>query len=162
MKLAILLLAAALAAQAQFARRAPGFSLPDVQQKQHDLADYRGKVVLLDIIQTSCPKCQELGKTLDAMRGKYNDRIQVLSIVTMPDNVSTVSKYIAANNIAYPVLFDCGQAIASYLNITPSNPSVHFPHLFVIDRNGTIRKDFAAEADMSAAVVGTAIEAAFR
>jgi len=45
-------------------RRAPGFALPDVNVNYHDLADYRGKVVLLDILQTSCPV---LGAALSAL-----------------------------------------------------------------------------------------------
>ena len=36
-------------------RRAPGFSLPDLQGQQHDLQDYRGKIVIVDIIQTTFP-----------------------------------------------------------------------------------------------------------
>ena len=59
-----LILASAGVLSAQPARRAPGFSLPDLDYKQYDLADYRGKVVVLDIIQTACPKCIELTRTL--------------------------------------------------------------------------------------------------
>ena len=40
-----------------------------------------------------------------------------------------------------PILFDCGQVTASYLKITPQNPKVSFPHLFVIDKEGIIRHD---------------------
>ena len=36
-------------------RRAPGFSLPDLNHKQYDLGDYRGRVVLIDIMKTDCP-----------------------------------------------------------------------------------------------------------
>jgi peroxiredoxin len=161
MKLAVLLLGAALAMQAQVTRRAPGFSLPDTKGTQHDLADYRGKVVLLDVIQSTCPKCLQLTKILDQMKVKYGDKIQLLSVVTMPDNLSTVTKYLAANNVSYPVLFDCGQMIASYLHITPSNPTVHFPHLFVIDRNGMIRREIG-ESDVNQPNVVAAIEAALK
>ena len=54
--IATLLFAAALFA-ADASRRAPGFSLPDSKAQQHDLADYRGKVVILEFIQTACPHC---------------------------------------------------------------------------------------------------------
>jgi len=39
--------------------------------------------------------------------------------------------------------------IASYLEVTPSNPQVHFPHLFVIDKNGMIKNDFDGTDDKS-------------
>ncbi len=42
---------------AQGARRAPGFALPNSQMKVVDLADYRGKIVVLEFMQTTCPHC---------------------------------------------------------------------------------------------------------
>lgn len=161
MKLAVLFMTGALLMQAQMARRAPGFSLPDTKGKQHDLADYRGKVVVLDLMQTTCPKCLELAKIIEQVKPKYGDKIQVLSVVTMPDNMNTVNKYVAANKVTNPMLFDCGQMIASYLNITPANPSIHFPHLIVIDKNGMIRKDLGDDQIDTTNVLG-AIEGALR
>jgi len=38
-------------------RRAPGFSLMDMNFKQYDSQDYRGKILLIDIMQTTCPHC---------------------------------------------------------------------------------------------------------
>lgn len=142
MKLAALLLGAALLLPAQFNyRRAPGFALMDpIGQKWHDLADYRGKVVLLDIMRTDCPKCQELTALLEQIKAKYTDKVQVLSVVTMPDDLPKVKAYIAKHKATSPVLFDCGQMIASYMQVGPKNPSIHLPALFIIDRNGMIRR----------------------
>ena len=39
--------------------QAPGFSLPDLDGKMVNLADYTGKVVLLNIWATWCPPCVE-------------------------------------------------------------------------------------------------------
>lgn len=160
--LTAILLVLPLAAQSPFGRRAPGFSLPDTQFRQHDIQDYRGKIVLIEFMRTDCPKCQELTKTLEQVRAKYGDKIQILSVVTAPpDNQGTVAKYIAANKIAYPFLFDCGQMTASYLQITPKNPTVHFPHLLVIDKAGTIRRDLA-ETDVSLANITGAVDPLLR
>ena len=158
--LAGMLFAAAVTVPAQtpFGRRAPGFSLPDSKFKQHDMQDYRGKVVLIEFMRTDCPKCQELTKTLEQVRAKYGDKIQLLSIVTAPpDNQQTVSRYIAANKVTYPFLFDCGQVTASYLQITPQNPTAHFPHLLVIDKAGMIRRDLAGD-DVSLANITGAVD----
>jgi len=142
----LLVLSLPLAAQTPFGRRAPGFSLPDLQLKQHDLQDYRGKVVVIDFMKTDCPKCQEVTKTIEAVKTKYGDKIQALSVVNLPDNQTTVSRYIAAHKATTPFLFDCGQMTASYLQITPKNPTVHLPHVIVIDKNGMIRRDLAEDA----------------
>jgi peroxiredoxin len=134
----------AFAAGALSNRRAPGFSLPDSTMKQHDPADYRGKVLLLEFMQTHCPTCKQQSGMLEQIKAKYGAKVQVLSVVVLPDSIDNVRAYIRDNNISSPILFDSGQMTASYLNITPQNPKVEFPHLFFIDPNGTIRQDFNA------------------
>jgi peroxiredoxin len=123
-------------------RRAPGFSLPDIQIKQHDLADYRGKVVLLEIMNTKCPHCAKFADTLEQVAKKYAGRVQVLAIANPPDTIRTVSQFMREHGISYPILFDCGQASSSYMMATPENPKVEIPHLFLIDAKGIIRNDF--------------------
>ncbi len=123
-------------------RRAPGFSLMDTTGKQHDLGDYRGKLVLVEIMQTKCPHCRTFSKILDTAKTKYGDRIAILSVVNPPDTADTVAKYLAELKPATPVLFDCGQMAISYFKATPQNPSVDLPHLFVVDANGWIVDDY--------------------
>lgn len=123
-------------------RRAPGFSLPDNTGKQHDPQDYRGKVLLVDIMQTACPNCKVLSGVLEQLKAKYEGKVAVLSVVVLPDSVDHVNAFIRQNAISSPILFDCGQATASYLRITPANPTVRFPHLFLVDPEGFIRNDF--------------------
>ena len=123
-------------------RRAPGFSLADSKFRQHDPQDYRGKVVLVDIMLTSCPTCSKLADTLVAVKKKYGEKIAIISVVTLPDNFAAADAFAAQHGITWPIVFDSGQMIASYLEVTPSNPRVEFPHLFVIDGAGMIRSDF--------------------
>ena len=146
MKIAVaLLLSFSIAASAQsvLGRRAPGFSLPDTRFQQHDIQDYRGKVVLIDIMRTDCPHCQQLTLALHQVKAKYGDKVQILSVVNPPDNQASVQKYITAHKVTNPVLFDCGQMAASYLQVTPKNPSVSVPHLIIVDKTGMIRKDLS-------------------
>src|SRR5258708_4183106 len=123
-------------------RRARGFSLADSHYQQHDPQDYRGKVLVLDIMLTTCPVCTKLADTLVAVQKKYGEQIGILSILTLPDTFQTGDKFAAEHKIQWPVLFDSGQVLMSYLKVTPGNPQVHFPHLFLIDKEGTIRNDF--------------------
>jgi peroxiredoxin len=128
-------------------RRAPGFALPDSNVNYHDLYDYRGKIVLLDLIKTSCPVCNSAHKILEAVRQKYPDKVTILSIVpTTEDNTNTVRVFVANNTVKTPVLFDSGQVMASYLKITPKTSNVGLPHLFLIDANGIIRNDWEFES----------------
>ena len=81
--IALLLAASALSAQAP--RKAPSFTLPDVNRKLYDLTDYRGKVVVLEIMSTTCPHCAAFSKVLEQVHKQYAGRVQVLSIVNPPD-----------------------------------------------------------------------------
>lgn len=127
-------------------RRAPGFSLPDMDLKQHDLYDLRGKVVLLEVMKTDCPLCGIMASVLEDMKKKYGDRIAVLSVVIPPDTQLTVRAFRERHKLTYPTLFDCGQMASSYLKVSPSRPRIHLPHLFLIDKEGMIRDDWQSES----------------
>ena len=124
-------------------RRAPGFSLPDIQHfEQHDPQDYRGKILLVDLMQTNCPHCGKFSEVLEEVVKKYAGKVAAVSIVNPPDTPAMVSSYIGAHKVTIPVLFDCGQVAGSYLKATPQNQSFTLPHVFVVDAQGTIRNDF--------------------
>jgi peroxiredoxin len=141
--LLLMLAALTLSAGSLVGRRAASFTLPESSGRYWDLLDFRGKVVLLDVMKTTCPHCQVLSKTLERVKQRYGQRIQIISIVTPPDNPKSVAEYIARYKVTSPIVFDCGQASAALLRITPQNPSVDLPHLIVVDGNGMIRDDWA-------------------
>lgn len=119
-------------------RRAPGFSLVDNKGVEHDLADYRGKLVLLALIQTTCPHCATFAEHLQQAQEKYGDKIAVIGVVTPPDDPAKVTAFKAGHKITYPILFDSGQMSYSYVLTT----ALKFPQLFIIDAGGTIRAEW--------------------
>ena len=131
-----------LSAQSLSDRRAPSFSLPDADLEQHDLLDYRGKVVALTVLRLGCPHCQAFSKKIEAAQQKYGSTLKALSIVTYQDSLEKVRQYMAENELTTTFLFDCGQVTASYMKATPQNPSFQVPHFFLIDEEGWIREDF--------------------
>lgn len=136
-------------------RRAPGFALPNPDYTHfYDLQDYRGKVVLLDIMSTTCPHCLLLSTTLEKMKAKFGDKIEVLSVVLPPDNQTTVAKYKSVNKITVPILCDQGQMTISYMNARPGMAHIDVPHLFIIDQQGMIRNDFSYKEDARAVFEG--------
>jgi len=135
--IAALLCAVALLA-ADASRRAPGFSLPDSKMQQHDLADYRGKVVILEFMQTGCPHCAAFNSVLSQVERKYGDRVAILAIVNPPSDINGVNAYVVANKIAHPLVFDSGQVAYSYFR----TGTFDVPHVYLIDANGGIREDF--------------------
>jgi thiol-disulfide isomerase/thioredoxin len=124
-------------------RRAPGFALPSPDYSRfYDLQDYRGKVVLIDIMSTTCPNCLLLSTTLEKVKQKYGDKVEVLSVVLPPDNQDTVAKYKSTNHISVPIVCDQGQMTISYMQAKPGMSHIDVPHLFLIDKQGMIRNDF--------------------
>lgn len=162
MKLSALLVLGALtlfAAGEHSNRRAPGFSLVDSKYRQHDLQDYRGKVVLIDFMKTDCAACNKLADSLVAMKAKYGDKLAILSIVTLPDTFNAADEFAARHKAAWPILFDSGQVMMSYLQLNPTgNMHAQFPHVFVIDGSGRIRNDFDGNAEVLLTVGGLSAE----
>jgi peroxiredoxin len=138
--LAVLLCTAALfAADENSGRRAPGFALPDSKMQVFDLADYRGQVVVLEFMQTSCGHCAAFADVLGRVQQRYGDKVAILAVVnSRGDDQNTVARYISGHRITYPILFDAGQMAYSYLR------SMRFdtPHVFLIDGAGMIRNDW--------------------
>jgi peroxiredoxin len=139
--LLVLSAAGAFAAGELSGRRAPGFALPDIDAKLHDSQDYRGKILIIDFMQVTCPHCITFSAILEKAKAKYGDKIAILSIVNPPSEQKGVTEYISKNGVKSPILFDCGQVAYSYLK--PSSPSITIPHVFLIDGDGMIRNDFS-------------------
>jgi len=151
---AVTLIGQPLASLSLSGRRAPSFSLPDGKLQQHDILDYRGKWLLLDFMKTDCPHCKELSKKLEGVMGKYRGKVEVLGVVLPPDNQQTVARYIAETKITSPIVFDSSQTAVPYFKATPSTPGFDTPHLFAIDPNGMIVKDWGQAAVESPGFLG--------
>ena len=138
-KLLISLLCACALSAADELRRAPGFALFDASMHVYDLYDYRGKVVVLEFMETTCPNCAKFADVLREVQQKYGSKVQILSVVeAAKDNANTVTQYIAGHKIGYPILFDQGQMAFSYVRGT----GIEFPRVYLIDGNGYIRGDW--------------------
>ena len=135
MKKAIVLLLCAVAlVSAQAPKRAPGFCLADSTGQWRDLADYRGKVVIVEFMQTTCPHCAAFTKVLSGLAQKYAGKVQILSIALPNDTPQAIAEFVRGHGATWPHLFDQGQVAASYVR----QPSLNFPAVYLIDANGMI------------------------
>jgi peroxiredoxin len=135
----LLCTAALFAAGDNSGRRAPGFALPDAQMQVYDLADYRGKIVLLELMQTTCGHCAAFAEVIERVQQKYGDKLAILAVVNSGrDDQNSVAKYISGHRVTYPILFDAGQMAYSYVR----NMTFDTPHVFLIDARGTIENDW--------------------
>jgi peroxiredoxin len=125
-------------------RRAPSFSLPDSNQVQHDILDYRGKWLLLTFTTSmGCPHCAPLSQALEKLQ---SPKVAVLSIMLPPENYNTGTRYALENKLTSPIVFDQSQVAIAYFKATPANSRIDTPHLFAINPAGMIVQDWPDSA----------------
>ena len=139
--LATLFCALALSA-ADPGQRAPGFALMDSKGDLHDLYDFRGKPVIVEFMQTTCPHCANFAGTLERVKAKFGNSIGILAVANPPDSPSSVDAFIKGHFIQYPVVFDMGQVAYSYVR----KQQFDLPQVYLIDANGIIFNRYAYSA----------------
>jgi peroxiredoxin Q/BCP len=129
-----------LVGQSLSGRRAPSFSLPDSNNIQHDILDYRGKwlVMTYTTSNASCPHCAPLAKALEPLQTK----VAVLNVMLPPENYTSAAKFIADNKITSPIVFDQSQTAIAFFKATPNNSRIDTPHVFIINPAGNIVQDW--------------------
>jgi len=117
---------------------APDFNVSDGSTKVH-LADYRGKVVLVNFWATWCAPCiQELPSLLDLHHNDPNLAILGVSIDEDPDAYST---FLARRHVDFLTVRDPSESAAKLFHTDM------WPETYVIDRKGIIRRKFIGAQD---------------
>jgi thiol-disulfide isomerase/thioredoxin len=110
---------------------APLFTLQDLSGKQINLADLKGKVVLLDFWATWCPPCVEAIPHLEMLHQKYKE--QGLVIIGLNDEAdpAKVGQFVNGR-MSYLVLPHAAKQFQEYgIRVIPT--------LFYIDKEGMVR-----------------------
>ena len=114
-------------------KAAPAFTLADATGKSIHLADYKGKVVLLDFWATWCSPCKiEIPWFMDFER-EYKDKgLVVLGVSMDDDGWKVVNEYVAKMKMNYPILLGNDNVGNLYGGVDS------LPTTFLIDRGGKI------------------------
>ncbi len=112
--------------------KAPNFTLVDTKGKKISLANYRGKVVIIDFWATWCPPCRRGIPDLIDIQKKYKDDVSIIGISLDTDSKSEVPGFIKKFGINYPVVFGTGEVVHEYGDIQA------IPTSFLIDQKGNI------------------------
>jgi hypothetical protein len=142
------LLPACARADAKIGGAAPDFSLTDHAGKQHRLADYRGKVVVLEWINPNCPFSRRHAEegTMTQLVRKHSDAVwlAVNSTAEGHRDFLAPAQHAAFNGkhgIAYPVLYDRDGKVGHAYGARTT------PHMIVIDEEGKLVYDGAIDDD---------------
>ena len=114
-------------------KAAANFSLPDSTGAKIALADYKGKVVLLNFWATWCGPCKIEIPWFIEFNKAYKDRgLAVLGVSLDDDGWKSVKPYLADKKIDYPVVVGNDEVAKSYGGVDA------LPTTFIIDRDGRI------------------------
>jgi cytochrome c biogenesis protein CcmG/thiol:disulfide interchange protein DsbE len=116
--------------------RVPEFGATDVRTgRPVSLADYRGKVVLLNVWATWCDPCRlEMPAMEKLSRRLHGSDFRVVAVSVDKDGPDVVMKFVKSLGLTFDILHDPAGTIQSTLQTTG------VPETFVIDREGTIIK----------------------
>jgi Glutathione peroxidase len=135
-------LAAAAAFAADVPRPSPDFVITMLDGKKVNVAEYRGKVVALEILLTGCPHCQQASRTLSKLYQEYRPKgLQALGAAMNPDARENIPRFISENNVNFPVGIVSRDAAYAYLQQSIMAP-LQMPQLVFIDRKGVIRGQY--------------------
>jgi peroxiredoxin len=136
---ALLLPACGRAAATAVGAAAPDFSLPDLSGKVHKLADYRGRVVVLEWINPNCPFSRRHAEegTMTRTAAAHSDVVWLAVNSTARGHGDFLSPaqhtdYDKQHGIAYPVLYDSDGKVGHAYGASTT------PHMFVIDEQGKV------------------------
>ena len=109
---------------------APGFELKNAAGESVKLADYKGKVVLIDFWATWCLPCKAAMPWMNQLAEKYKaDGVEVLGISMDEDGWNVVKPFIEQMGVKYPIVM--GNKRTAYLYGEVDN----LPVAFFVDRD---------------------------
>lgn len=121
------------------------------------LADYKGKVVVIDFYATWCEPCRAEIPHLIRLQKQYSDKgFQVIGLnVGGDEDRVEVPAFAKQLGITYPLAFPDDDVVDRYLS-----DNQNIPQAFIFDRQGNLVKRFIGYSSDSAAELDQAIRAA--
>ena len=130
----------------------PALALRDPSGIAHDLAAYRGKVVLVNFWATWCAPCREEMPSMQALRQRLEGRPFEVLAVNMMESEEKIAAFREAELIDLPVLMDKDGAAAKRWKVRM------LPISFVVDRRGSIRYQLVGETTWTSPEISSVIE----
>jgi len=136
--LALSLVSVSIWGQPPTPRKAPELTIVESGGKQTLLSSYRGKVVLLAFIFTTCPHCQAECGVLTKLQGELGGKgFQPLAVAFNDNAGMLVNSFVQNFHPSFPVGYAGRQTVTDYLQLNDSTPWV-VPQIVLIDRKGMI------------------------
>jgi thiol-disulfide isomerase/thioredoxin len=119
----------------------PALTLKDLAGRTHSLAEYRGKVVLLNFWATWCEPCREEMPSMRALRERFAGRPFEVLAVNYGEAAGRVRDFLERERLDLPALLDPGQETARAWRVRV------LPGSFLVDPEGRVRYSVVGELD---------------
>ncbi|MFH1818056.1 MAG: TlpA disulfide reductase family protein [Pseudomonadota bacterium] len=120
---------------------APELKAHDLTGTPRTLADYRGKVVLLNFWATWCPPCQREMPSLERLRTKMAGRPLEIVAISSAETPDEVNAYLSKMKLGFPVLLDTDSSNTRRWKVFA------LPTTFVLDAEGRVRHVLTGPAE---------------
>jgi hypothetical protein len=128
-------------------RKSPEFLITEGPGKQTLLSSYRGKVIVLAFVHTTCIHCQAFSGVLTKMHHELGPRgFQPLDVAWNQNAEQLVPGFIKQVGIDFPVGYSDWDPIMSFLGFSVMDRPV-VPLIVVIDKKGMIRGQSPPQGD---------------
>ena len=124
----------------QVPRPAGEWTIQTPDGKTIQLSSYRGKVVVLAFILTTCPHCQHTVGILGKLHPEYAPRgVQILASAAEAGAKALIPNFVSTFHVPFPVGYnDDAQKLLDFWQYSRARVPM-MPVVFLIDRQGTIR-----------------------
>ena len=119
----------------------PPFELEDLHGRTHRLADYKGKVVLVNFWATWCEPCRAEMPSMDRLRSSLKGKPFEVLAINLAEPLSRIEKFTAAVPLKFPLLRDRDGSVGKNWRARL------LPASFLIGRDGRIRYVAYGELD---------------
>ena len=135
------------AGSADIPRAAPELTLKLTAGKTLQLDEYKGKVVALEFLLTTCSHCQSSSRKLNKLQQEYGSRgFQALGIAVNPMSHILVPDYVRDYQLIFPVGHEVPETAHRFLQ-HPATERLLMPQLVLIDRAGNIRAQHTGDLE---------------
>jgi thiol-disulfide isomerase/thioredoxin len=128
-------------------------ALKDLDGRPHDLADYRGKVVVVNFWATWCAPCRDELPSLERLRDALRSRPFEVLAVNVAEGEPRVKRFLAEVPFRLPVLLDRDGDTQRAWKVRG------LPATFLLDREGSIRFWYLGELDWAQPKILRTVEA---
>jgi peroxiredoxin len=127
----------------QIPRPAPALTVPTPSGQKIDLAEYKGKVVLVEFFLTDCPHCQRSAGNIMPIYKEWKSRgMEVIGVAINPDAKQGIPDFARRFGATYPMGMGDRLTLTNFAELS-AVARFFVPYIFLIDRKGMIRFEHA-------------------